>query len=169
VLLTRRRLLAAAGLAAATAALGAGGVVASWWNEAPEAGLRVLSSEEEAIVDAFGEACFPSGGDPAVGGREARCGRTFDRVLSGMVPAQARLLKLALHALNAWTLAGCGAHFDRLPTAQATEVVQSWLNHEFPEVRGVVQSLYIFCGTAWTLHPTVAARVAAMSRCGYGS
>ena len=167
--LSRRRVLAAAGLAAATAALGAGGVVASWWNEAPEAGLRVLSSEEEGIVDAFGEACFPSGGDPAVGGREARCGRTFDRVLSGMVPAQSRLLKLALHALDAWTLTTHGSRFHRLPTPEATQVVQSWLNHDLPEVRGVVQSLYIFCGTAWTIHPDVAARIAAMSRCGYGA
>lgn len=151
----------------AAGALG-GGTLASWWDQEPSEGLRVLSEEEVEMLDALAEAIFPSGGDPAIGGREAACGRFTDRVLSGMAPTQANLVRLSLHALDPLTLPTHGARFHTLPTVTATEVVRSWLSSDLAELRGVVQSFYIFLGTAWTTHPQVAPRIQRLSNCGYG-
>jgi hypothetical protein len=169
VKLTRRHFLAASGLAAAGTALAAGGLAASWWDTPADAPLQVLSEDEADILDALAEAIYPEGGDPAIGGRRARCGRACDTVMQGLVPTQAKLLKLAIHALDALPVVPHGARLRHLPTAAATDVVRGWLRSDLAELRGVVQSLAIFVGTAWTLHPDVQPRIAAMTRCGYGA
>jgi hypothetical protein len=168
VRLTRRHFLAASGLVAAGAALAAGGVAASWWDTPADAPLHVLSEEEADILDALAEAIYPEGGDPGIGGRRARCGRACDTVMRGLVPTQAKLLKLAIHALDALPVPTHGRRLRYLPTPAATDAVRSWLRSDLAELRGVVQSLAIFVGTAWTLHPEVQPRIAAMTRCGYG-
>ena len=165
--LSRRHVLAAGALVLATGAV-AGGVAWSWWDQAAAGGLRTLSEDEVTVLDALAEAIFPSGGDPAIGGREAGCGRYTDVVLSGMAATQCNLVRLSIHALDAATLPTHGARFASLDTATATTVVRGWLHSDLPELRGVVQSLYIFLGTAWTTHPAVAPRIVALSTCGYG-
>ena len=165
--LTRRHVLAAGALVLALGA-GAGLWVGSWWDQDPAAGLLVLSEDEVAILDALAEAIFPAGGDPAIGGRAAGCGRFTDKVLSGMAETQANLVRLSIHALESLPLATHHARFSALDTPTATQLVRDWLAHPQPEVRGVIQSLYIFLGTAWTTHPEVAPRIVALSTCGYG-
>lgn len=167
--LSRRHFLAAAGLvAAASTTLAAGGLAASWWDAPADAPLHVLSDEEAEILDALAEAIHPEGGDPAIGGRRARCGRACDTVMQGLVPTQAKLLKVAIHALDALPVVTHGARLRHLPTPTATDIVRGWLRSDLAELRGVVQSLAIFVGTAWTLHPDVQPHIAAMTRCGYG-
>jgi hypothetical protein len=166
-MLSRRHVLAASGLLLALGAV-AGGTAATWWDQDALEGLQVLSEEEVKLLDALAEAIFPSGGDPAIGGREAGCGRFTDRVLAGMAPNQANLVRLSLHALDQLTLPTHGARFHTLDTPAATAVVRSWLASDLAELRGVVQSFYIFLGTAWTTHPEVAPRIQRLSSCGYG-
>jgi hypothetical protein len=168
VTLTRRHFLAATALVSAAGCAGVAGVVTSWWDQAPDAPLLHLSDDESAILDAFAEALYPSGGDPALGGKDCGAARYLDGLIGAMADEQANLLRLALHALDALPLATHGARLRNLAPPVSTEVVRGWLHVDQPELRGVVQSFSIFCGMAWFSHPDVAPRIAAMSSCGFG-
>lgn len=165
---TRRHFLAAAGLVAAAGTAGVGGTVASWWDQPADAPLLVLSDAESAILDAFAEALYPSGGDPALGGREAGVARYLDGLILSMADEQANLLRLSLHALDALPLTTHGARLRDLAPPVSTAVVRGWLDLDQPELRGVVQSFTLFCGMAYFSHPAVAPRIAALSNCGFG-
>lgn len=166
--ITRRHVIV--GLAAVTAA-GAGGVgahVAGWWAQDPAAPFLHLSMEEVAIFDALAEAAWPTGGDPAIGGRDAGASRYLDGVLVGMPETQRDLLRLSLHAVDALPLPTHGARFRALPDADAQALLAAWLASETAELRTLVQSFQLLSGMAWTTHPAVAPRLVAWFGCGFG-
>jgi hypothetical protein len=167
VRLTRRQVLAASALVAAAVPAGAGGVAWRWWDQPAETSYALLSPDEVGILDALAEACFPAGGDPPLGGGGANVARYFDGVLEGLVPAQQKLLKLALHAIDALPLATHGARLTELPVPDASAAVASWLASSRFELRGVAQSLTLFVGMAYFAHPDVRDRVAVQFRCGF--
>ncbi len=164
--ITRRRLLAATVLLAGVSGAGAAGVVWRWWDQPHGAPYAVLSDEEAAILGAFAEGCFPTGGIPAIGGRDAGVARYLDRVLHGFAPAQQRLLRLALHALEALPLVTHGSVLTALPVAVASEVIGAWLVSGRHEIRGLAQSFCVFSGMAWFAHPDVRAIVGPQLGCG---
>jgi hypothetical protein len=164
---TRRQLPAAGALVGGTVLAGAGGVATHWWNQAPGTPYAVLSEDEAAILDAYAEACFPAGGDPALGGAAAGVGRYFDGVVEGLVPTQQKLLRLALHAIDALPLPSHGALLTDLSVPAASDAVASWLRSARPEIRGLAQSFTIFVTMAWMAHPAVRPRLAPHFGCGY--
>lgn len=164
---TRRQLLAASSLLGGAVIAGAGGVAFRWWDQPSHTPYAVLSADEAAILDAFAEACFPAGGDPPLGGAAAGVGRYFDGILEGLVPTQQKLLRLALHGLDAFPLATHRAYLTDLPVPDATATVTAWLRSTRPEIRGLAQSFFIFVGMAWMAHPDVRPRIAPMFGCGF--
>ncbi len=164
---TRRQLLAATTLLGGAVVAGAGGVAFRWWDQPSDTPYAVLSADEVAILDAFAEACFPAGGDPPLGGAAAGVGRFFDGVVEGLVPVQQKLLRLAIHGLDAFPLATHGGYLSELPVAAASDAVASWLRSTRPEIRGLAQSFHIFVGMAWMAHPDVRPRIAPMFGCGF--
>lgn len=165
---TRRHVLAGVAAVAAAGAAGGAAVVGAWWRQDVGAGLAVLSEEEAGLFDAIAEAAWPSGGDPAIGGRDAGAARYLDALLVGMPATQRDLLRLSLHAVDALSLPTHGAHFHTLPAAEAQDALSAWLAHPRAELRSLVQSLHILSGMAWTSHPDVAARLVPLFGCGYG-
>ena len=163
---TRRQLLAAAAAIAGASLTGAGALAWSWWDQAPGTPYATLSADEVAVLDAIAEACFPAGGDPALGGREAGIARYFDGVMQALVPSQRKLMKLGLHALDTLPVATHGSHFSALPTAAASALLGDWLQSGIAEVRGVAQSFTIFVSMAYFAHPAVTPRIAHLYRCG---
>lgn len=164
--LTRRHVLAASALVAGGSLLGVGITATRWWDQPAGAGMRSLSVDEAAFLDAFVEAAAPAGGVPALGGGSAGVSAAVDLVLAAMEPIQRDLLKLALHALDASTLPTHGAAFRDLPVAPASVVVEGWMRSEIAELRGVSASLYVFTMGAYLVHPDVAPMLSAWSRCG---
>jgi hypothetical protein len=167
--LTRRHVLAASALVAGGAAAGAGGVAWRWYDQPAAAPFAHLSPDEVAILDAIAEACFPRGGDPAIGGAEAHVSRYFDGVLGGLTEAQRTLLKLGIHALDALALPTHGGLLSDLPVADASDAIASWLAHPRYEVRGVAQSITLFVAMAYFAHPAVRGSVADSFRCGFSN
>ncbi|MFZ5476871.1 MAG: hypothetical protein ACOZNI_08870 [Myxococcota bacterium] len=166
--LTRRHLLAGAALVAAASAAGAGGIAASWWDQGAGEGYAVLSEDEAAIVDALAEAAYPTGGEPAIGGRDVGAARYLDVVLLGMEPTQRNLLRVSLHALDAFPVATRGARLRFLAPEEAAAVVAEGLASPTAELRGLFQSFHLFVGMAYTSHPDVAPRLARHFGCGFG-
>ncbi|MDP2314384.1 MAG: hypothetical protein Q8P41_15895 [Pseudomonadota bacterium] len=164
---TRRQLLAATTLLGGAVVAGAGSVAIRWWDQAPGTPYAVLSEDEAAILDALAEACFPAGGTPALGGAAAGVGRYFDGVLEGLALEQQKLLRLALHAIDALPLATHGGYLSELPVPDASDALASWLRSPRPELRGLAQSFSIFVGMAWMAHPAVRPRIAPMFGCGF--
>jgi hypothetical protein len=164
---TRRQVLLATTLLGGAVVAGASGVTWRWWDQPHGTPYAVLSADEAAILDAFAEACFPAGGDPPMGGAAAGVGRYFDGVLEGLVPAQQKLLRLALHALDAMPLPTHGGFLTDLSVPNASDAVASWLASTRPEIRGLAQSFFIFVGMAWMAHPDVRPRIAPMFGCGF--
>ncbi len=165
--ISRRQLLAASALVAGAAASGAGGVAWRWWDQPADAPYALLSPDEVAILDALAEACFPAGGTPEMGGGEAGVARYFDGVLEGLAPAQQKLLKLALHAIDALPLPTHGGYLAELAVPDASDAVAGWLASSRYEIRGLAQSLCLFVGMAWFAHPKVRVLVAPSFRCGF--
>lgn len=169
MVVSRRRLLAAAGVLAGAAVVGVGGTLVAWWDQDPAAPLAHLSPAEVGFLDALAEAIFPAGGDPALGGREAGVSRYVDQLLAGMHPTQRKLVRVAMHALDAAPLATDAARFAALDPERARAVLAGWLGHDLVELRGVAQSLYVFVAMAYMAHPRVAPTVAPSFLCGYGT
>ena len=165
--LTRRHALAAAALVAAGAAAGVGGVAWRWYDQPATAPFAHLSADEVAILDAIAEACFPRGGEPALGGAEAHVARYFDGVLGGLAEAQRTLLKLGLHALDALALPTHGGRLSELAVPDASDALAGWLAHPRHEVRGVAQSVTLFVSMAYFAHPAVRGSVSGSFRCGF--
>lgn len=167
--LTRRHVLAASALVAAGSAAGAGGVAWRWYDQPADAPFSHLSPDEVAILDAIAEACFPRGGEPALGGAEAHVSRYFDGVLGGLTGAQRKLLKLGVHALDALSVPTHGGFLSELPVPDASDALASWLAHSRYEVRGVAQSITLFVAMAYFAHPAVRGSVADSFRCGFSN
>jgi hypothetical protein len=171
VRLSRRHLLAAAGLLSTAAVVGTVGVglgYQAWWDQPHDARTRHLSEDELAFVDALADAMFPPSPKLPLRGRDANVGRYVDLVLDGMEPLQRKLLRLSLHALDQWPRATHGKPFRELDEGAGAEVLASWVGHRRAEVRGLIASVYIFVGMAYTVHPQVAPIFREQFRCGYG-
>ncbi len=169
--LTRRHLLASAGAlgalgAVATAAVGLG--YRAWWDQPPAPGLRYLSADEAAFVDALADAIFPPSQALPVRGGEAAVAAFMDQTLGGMAPVQRNLVRLSMHALDQYPRASGQGAFRELPLADAIAVLGEWTRSDLAELRGVVASVYVFVAMAYTVHPQVASRLAPSFRCGYG-
>lgn len=167
--LTRRHVLAASALVAGGSVAGAGGVAARWWDQPAEAPFVHLSPDEVAILDAIAEACFPRGGEPALGGAEAHISRYFDGVLAGLTVAQRTLIKLGVHALDGMAVPTHGAFFSALAVPDASAALHGWLTHSRYEVRGVAQSITLFVAMAYFAHPAVRGSVSGNFRCGFSN
>lgn len=168
VRLTRRHLLAAGALVAAAGVGGPAGLAWHWWDQPPAAGHTLLSADEVAFLDAFAEALFPAGGEPALGGREAQVARFVEVVWGALEPFQQKLLRESLHGLDHLARLDGGAPLSRLAPEAAQDVVAGWLAHPRVELRGLVTSLHVFVGMAWATHPEVAPSFARHFRCGFG-
>lgn len=164
----RRHLLAAAAAVTALGAAGAGGLAWSWWDQPSAEGYTWLSADEVAFLDAFAEAVFPPGGDPPVSGREAQVARVLDEVWTGLEPFQRTLLREGLHALDALAVPA-GGRLHTLSPEAAGAVIAGWLDSPVAELRGLAQSVHIFVGGAWMLHPSVAAKLTLQFGCGFGA
>lgn len=165
--ISRRHLLAASAMVAGTAVLGSVGTAASWWLEPPAEGLRFLSMDEVAFLDAFAEAVYPEGGEPAIGGRRAQVARALDEVFTGLEPIQRHLLREAMHGLD-HLARGFGGQLSTLPADKAAKIVAEWMVSPKMELRGLVTSFHVFVGMAWMMHPDVVAVLAPQFRCGFG-
>lgn len=168
---SRRHVLAAAGLLSTAAVVGTVGVglgYRAWWDQPHDAETHYLSADELAFVDALADAMFPPSPKLPLRGREANVGRYMDLVLEGMAPVQRKLLRLSMHALDQWPRATRGAPFRELDEVAGAEVLAGWVSHSRAEVRGLIASVYIFVGMAYTIHPAVAPIFKEQFRCGYG-
>ncbi len=169
--LTRRHLLASAGAlgalgAVATAAVGLG--YRAWWDQPAAPGLRYLSTDEAAFVDALADAIFPPSEALPLRGREAAVALFMDQTLGGMAPVQRNLVRLSMHALDQYPRTSGQRAFRDLALDEAIAVLGEWTRSELAELRGVVASVYVFVAMAYTVHPEVASRLAPSFRCGYG-
>lgn len=141
----------------------------AWWDQPPGPGMRYLSTDEVAFLDALADAIFPPEQGLPVRGGEAQVARAVDDVLSGMAPPQRNLLRLSLHALDQYPRPTHLQPFRDLSPDDAVAVLAGWTRSELAELRGIVASVYIFVAMAYSLHPAVSARFARSFPCGYGA
>ncbi len=168
---TRRYFMSAAGILGSVVVAGTVGVGAgyrAWWDQPHDSATRHLSMDELAFVDALADAIFPPSPKLPLRGRQASVGRYVDLVLDGMEPLQRKLVRLSFHALDQWPRASHGVPFRDLDEVAGAEVLAGWVVHPRAEVRGLLASVYIFVGMAYSIHPKVAPIFAAQFRCGYG-
>ena len=171
VRVTRRHLLAVAGLVSAGSVVSVGGLglaYTAWWDQPHDSRTAWLSADELDFVDALADAMFPPSPNLPLRGRDAQVGRFFDLVLGGLEPLQRKLVRASLHALDQWTRPSHNAPFRALDERVGGEVLASWVGHPRAEVRGLIASVYIFVGTAYSVHPTVTHIFREQFRCGYG-
>lgn len=161
--LTRRAVLIGAAGAAVVAGT-AGGVVLAWWEQPVAEGFMVISAPEAEFLDAFAEAVYPSSALP--GGGAVGAAAYIDGILLGMVPFQRNLVRLSMHALDAWAVARHGRGLAALPVAEATALINGLFTSATSELRGIVMTLHLFSGMAWFSHPAVAAQLQGSFRCG---
>ncbi|TNE85101.1 MAG: hypothetical protein EP330_27245 [Deltaproteobacteria bacterium] len=165
---TRRHVLAALAGTGALAVLGGGAVGWSWWDRPPGEGLKALSVDEHAFVQALAEAWMPPGGDPVISGAEAGLGHFMDDLLGPMVPGQAKELKLLLNLLDDFTVPRRLSRFQHLDLDTRIEVLRGWFESDNHLLRSGVQALIALLASGYTLHPSVAERVRRWYPCGYG-
>ncbi len=168
VKITRRMVLAIAAAVPAAGAVGAGGLALRWLDRPVGAGLKVLSDDEYAFAQALAEAWIPRGGEPALSGADADCGRFLDTFMSTMEPVQARLLKVACQALDDWTIVRRGGRFSSLDLETRQEVFRGWVGHPSMSFRGAVTGLVVFLGMGWTTNQEVSRYLAPSFECGWG-
>jgi len=165
---TRRQVLAGVAAAGGLATAGGIGVVGSWWDRTPAEGLRALSEEEYALVQAVGEAWAPPGGEPAMSGAEANVGAYVDLLAERMAPTQKKAFKLLLNGLNAASLPTHGARFVALDLSSRTSLLASWMASDNFLIRQAVSAVTVLVALAWSEHPEVARTFAPLFRCGFG-
>lgn len=166
--ITRRHVLAATGALGAAVVVASGAAVVRWWDRPPGAGLKTLSEDEHAFVQAMAEAWMPPGGEPAISGAEARVGDFLDELLVTMAPTQTRLLKLLMHALDARTVPLHLASYQHLPLATRTEVLRGWRASSLYPERQAVAALLALIAFGYETHPEVSRVFAPMFGCGFG-
>lgn len=166
--ITRRQVLAAGAAVAVAGGLGAGATVWSWWDRPAGEGLKALSPEEHAFVQALAEAWMPRGGRPELSGADARIGDFFDDIIASMHPQTGREMRLLLHALDHLCVPRRGRRFTALPLQTRSEVLANWLDHPAFLVRDGTAAVMVMVGMGWTTHPDVAKVLRPMFPCGYG-
>lgn len=166
--ITRRQILAAAAAVPVVGALAAGGVAWRWWDRPPGAGLKRLSTEEHAFVQAFAETAFPPGGEPPLSGADAELGWFVDDLVDGMEPGMRVDFKLLLHALDDWTVPRRLAPFRSLSPEVRQQVLRNWLDHDVWLVRNALFGFLVLVSEGWSMHPEVRPLLAPYFRCGYG-
>lgn len=166
--LTRRRVLIALGAVGAAAAVGAGGVALQWIDRPPGEGLRVLSDDEHAFVDALAEAWLPPGGTPPLSGAEARLGDFFDELLSHMLPGQRTELKALLQVLDDLPRATRLAPFRALPLGDRVAILSGWLNSDVWVLRNAAQAVLALIGGGYATHPEVVPTLQPWFGCRHG-
>lgn len=166
--ITRRQVLAAAAAVPVVGALGAGATAWSWWDRPAGAGLKVLSTEEHAFVQALAEGWMPRGGRPELSGADAKLGDFVDDVVAAMDPRTGTELRLLFHALDALPIPRRGGYFQSLSVEARSAVIEAWLDHPSWAVRDGAAGVLVLVSMGWTTHPDVARVLAPMFRCRYG-
>jgi len=149
-------------------ALGAGGVAWTWWDRVPGQGLKALSDDEFAIVQALAEAWMPRGGDPELSGADANLGSFFDDLLDGMESSSANELKFLLHIVDNLSRPTHLRRFRSLPLEARSALLRDWLDAPQELVRLAVTAVVVLLSMGWTTHPEVVGFFRPMFRCGYG-
>jgi len=167
--ITRRHVLAAMGAVPVVGALGAGAVAWQWWDRPAGDGLKALSVDEHAFVQALAEAWMPHGGTPPISGAEARLGDFFDDVVGAMAPDQAVELKLLLQALDDLPrLTHLGTPFRALTLEARIAQLDAWVHHDQWLLRNGAVALIALLGGGYTTHPEVLPMLSPWFKCAYG-
>lgn len=159
-------------ITAALSLLTTGGLaieVSTWWDTPASTPFQHLNDTEARVVNAIGEAAFPSGDTIPLSGSEAGLDRFFDTVLGAMTNENRSLLKLLLETIDHYTLVAHGAHFSNLQTTERQLLIEQWLQHDNHLFRGAIQSIIVFLGMGYTAHPTASAHLSQYFRCGFGA
>jgi hypothetical protein len=168
VRITRRQLLAAAAAVPVIGGLGAGGLAWRWWDRPAGAGLKRLSADEHAFVQALAEAWMPRGGDPELSGADARLGDFMDDVVDGMDRPAGRELKLLMQVLDDLTVPTHLAPFRTLSIEARAEVLEGWLHRSPWLLRNAASGVMVLVGEGWAMHPAVIDTLRPHFRCGFG-
>ena len=173
VLVTRRQLLALTALSAAAGALstqagGLAGTAISWYARPVGVGYGFFSNEEAAIVRAFAATAYPS--TPTLPFDAARAGidHYIDEAMAGVEAGVRDAVRTLLHGLDAWPRPRRLYRFSDLDEGQRREVLDHWLHHFSPDIRGVAGLLVLLAGMGYTTHPQNAAFFRQMHGCAYG-
>jgi Gluconate 2-dehydrogenase subunit 3 len=164
VKLSRRHLLALASLCALA---GGAGVATEWWRTDPAPGRTFLDDDEAALLRALAGAAWPAV-DGLPGGDEMALDQFFDALMRSVPQLPRDLMRVLMHALDAWPTPLHLSDYVGMPVAQRQAVLQGWLDHPLLEVRSAVQSLVILLGMGWSRHPAVSMRLSLLSNCGLG-
>jgi hypothetical protein len=168
VRITRRHVLATALAVPVVGGLASAGLAWRWWDRPPGEGLKRLSADEHAFVQAVAEAWMPRGGDPELSGADARLGDFVDDVASGMTPGGGRELKLLLQLLDDLTVPTHLAPFRTLSLEARAEVLEGWLHRSPWLLRNAASGVLVLIGEGWAMHPEVIGWLRPSFRCGYG-
>jgi hypothetical protein len=168
VRITRRHLLATAAAVPVVGALASAGLAWRWWDRPPGQGLKRLSADEHAFVQAVAEAWMPAGGDPPLSGADARLGDFVDDVVAGMTPGGARDFKLLLQVLDDLPVVTHLAPFRSLSLEARADVLEGWLHRSTWLVRNAAAGVLVLVGEGWAMHPDVIGILRPSFRCGYG-
>ncbi|MCB9675634.1 MAG: hypothetical protein H6737_10985 [Alphaproteobacteria bacterium] len=166
--ITRRHVLATTVAAAAAGTAGVGATALRWWDRAPGEGLRVLSPDEHAFIQAMGEAWMPRGGIPALSAADAGVGDFLDQTLLAVNPLNQKLMKLLMQSLDDSTLPTHLSAYRKLGLKQRQIVLKGWLHSENHLLRSAVQGLFVLMSLGFTTHPEVAEVLRPSMRCWYG-
>ena len=162
-MLSRRGLLLSAG--AALAVLGAGAVAARLPPAGP--GLRVLSAEEAARCEAFGDALFPPDSPLGVSASAVGLGGRVDRLCSQVFePEVVMAFRLALRTLEYATVVTEGATFSALPLARRRALLRDWSTPDPLPRRLLLDLLRMALGIAFFNAPQAREAVGAQPACG---
>jgi hypothetical protein len=168
VKITRRHVLATTAAVAAAGALGVGATALRWWDRTPAEGLKVLSPDEHAFIQAVAEAWMPRGGVPELSGADAGVGNFLDQTLLSMNPMNRKLLKLLMQFLDDSTLPTEFSAYRHLPRKRRQQILKGWMHSDNHLLRSAVQGLCVLLSIGWTTHPEVAAVLRPSMRCWYG-
>jgi hypothetical protein len=111
------------------AALAALGGLAAVYGPLPpvEAGRRMLSEADAALVRAVGEAMFPRGGPLGVGAADVDLPAAMDTLLAeSLEPDVGLAFRWLLRTLDTGTLASRGQRFVELPLEVRQQVLSTW-------------------------------------------
>jgi hypothetical protein len=126
-----------------------------------EAALRHLSSHEQAVVRAAGDAIFPPGGALPISGTDAGVVAHVDRYVGALSTRSRVLIRLLLflveHATLVFAAPGWDGirRFSKLSLAQRTAVLEDWSRSRLALRRTVFQSLRAVLSMAYFSDPAV--------------
>ena len=167
--LTRRQVMAAMAAVPVAGGLAAGTAAWQWWGRPPGQGLRALSDDEHAFVQALAEAWLPRGGSPRLSGADAELGLFLDDILASMRGVQARELKLLLQVLDDLPrLRHGGRPFRALSLDERIAQLDEWVHSDQWLLRNATQAVLALLGGGYTTHPDVLPHLSPWFKCAYG-